>query len=139
MELLSRADEFKHITEILERHIDEVYATRGCAYYISMGISMQLKAFIHLNGAEYPQLNNIQILLNTIRENTIPIEADLFDLMEDMSDTLSLWTNSEEDFISFTSRKFNRAKVIYQWLDDKNAKLMYHGPITASGKSFAAI
>lgn len=137
MELLSRADEFKQCTEILEKHINEVYATRGCAYYIAMAISMELKAFIRLNGLDYPQLNNIQKLLNTIRENTIPIEADLSDLMEDMSDTLSLWTNSEEDFISFTSRKFNRAKVIYQWLKDKNDQLMCPKGITASSKDYA--
>lgn len=137
MELLSRADEFKQCTEILEKHINEVYAVRGCAYYIAMAISMELKAFIYLNGLEYPQLNNIQKLLNMIRENTIPIEADLSDLMEDMSDTLSLWTNSEVDFVSFTSRKFNRAKVIYQWLRDKNEQLMCPKGISASSNDFA--
>jgi HEPN domain-containing protein len=121
IDLLKRAQEDKKICEKLEVFLPDEFAARGCGFHIQQAIEKEMKAYLLINGIEYPKTHNIQKLLNLSKNVEFPLSDELCDKIEDMSDTLLNWeTNNRYDpYTSFSERKYNRAVDIYTQLEKR--------------------
>ena len=115
MELIKRSEEDRKICTVLEPYMPDEYAARGCSYHIQQAIEKQMKALLLAYGIDYPRVHNIQTLLNKIRENDIQLDENLLNDIEDLSDTLTAWEamSRYDADQSFTERKYNKAKNLY--------------------------
>lgn len=116
--LIEKSKNDKKMCDKLEQYLPDEFAAEGCSYHIQQAIEKQLKAYILFNGYYFEKTHDISKLLKIIRDNDIDFETELSYKIEDMADTLTLWEASSryDPFVSFSERKYSKAKEIYDSL-----------------------
>lgn len=113
--LIEKSKNDRKMCDKLEQYLPDEFAAEGCSYHIQQAIEKQLKAYILFYGFNYEKTHDISKLHKIICDNGIDFENELSYKIEDMSDTLTLWETSSryDPFVSFSERKYIKAKEIY--------------------------
>ena len=101
----------------MEQHFPDEFAVRTALYHLQQSVEKLLKATIMYNG-EYPAFTHD---IEKLVEHCKRLGVTFSDELEDVSDSLTLWESKSryDPYISFSKKKYDKAKDFYEEIHDK--------------------
>lgn len=103
----------------IEEHFPDEFAVRTALYHLQQAVEKLLKAVIIYNG-EHPAFTHD---IGKLADHCKALGENFSDNLDDISDSLTLWESKSryDPYISFSKKKYDKAKNIY---DEIHTKLM---------------
>lgn len=103
----------------MEEHFPDEFAVRTALYHLQQAVEKLLKAVIIYNG-EHPAFTHD---IGKLADHCKALGENYSDNLDDISDSLTLWESKSryDPYISFSKKKYDKAKNIY---DEIHTKLM---------------
>ncbi len=103
----------------MEEHFPDEFAVRTALYHLQQAVEKLLKAVIIYNG-EHPAFTHD---IGKLADHCKALGENFSDNLDDISDSLTLWESKSryDPYISFSKKKYDKAKNIY---DEIHTKLM---------------
>ncbi len=101
----------------MEEHFPDEFAVRTALYHLQQAVEKLLKAVIIYNG-EYPAFTHD---IGKLADHCKALGESFSDNLDDISDSLTLWESKSryDPYISFSKRKYDKAKNIYDEIHEK--------------------
>lgn len=118
--------------QAMEEHFPDEFAVRTALYHLQQAIEKLLKAVIIYNG-EHPVFTHD---IGKLADRCKALGEDFSDDLDDISDSLTLWESKSryDPYISFSKKKYDKAKKIYDEIHERlmrEISLIYENEETA--------
>lgn len=101
----------------MEKHFPDEFAVRTALYHLQQAVEKLLKAVIIYNG-EHPAFTHD---IGKLADHCKALGEVFSDNLDDISDSLTLWESKSryDPYISFSKKKYDKAKNIYEEIHTK--------------------
>ena len=110
------------VCQLLERSLPDEAAASACAYFIQQAVEKALKGIILLHG-ETPEFTHD---IRKLTERCTKVGIQVPDEFDDIVDSLTLWESRTryDPYVSFSQKRYEKAKSLYSWAADEQAQVM---------------